>query len=318
MIKRKKVGVALSGGGIRGLAHIGVLKVLEDYNIPIDFISGTSMGAIVGALYSAEPNAKKLEKEVLNEKISNLFDYTISRSGFVKGDKIEKYIQEKLGDIDFKELKTKLFITSYDIKNKREVIFSKGNVAKAVRASISLPGLFIPVKNKNEILVDGGVIDPIPTEILKRAGADIIIAVNVNFIKEKKTKYDENAYKITKSATVMPSILQVFLKSTEIVNSLAAEADLNKSKADLVIDIPIGDVGLLDYSKKKEVIEAGKKYSKKELKHLIRIHKHTILRDFISDVRKSIGIGEGVKIVKKVVKSTLDVPKKIKKAITKS
>src|SRR3990167_3088662 len=84
MFKRKSVGLALSSGGIKGLAHIGVLKVLEEHNIPIDFIAGTSIGGIIGALYSAEPNAKKLEKEVLDIKINDLFDYTLSKCGFIK------------------------------------------------------------------------------------------------------------------------------------------------------------------------------------------------------------------------------------------
>jgi NTE family protein len=302
MDDRKKVGIALSGGGIRALAHIGVLRALEKYNIPIDFISGTSMGAVIGALYSSEPNAKKLEKEILNEDISELFDYTLSKSGFVKGDKIEKYLKKELGDVSFDDLKIKLFVTSYDIKNNREVIFSKGDIVKAVRASISFPGLFIPVKNKNEILVDGGVIDPLPTEILKKAGADIIIAVNVNFVKENKTKYGENA-SIKNTNQDLPSMIQIFLKSEEVINARAAEADLKDSNVDMVINIPLGDIGILDYSKKKKAIEAGKRYSQRYLKEIKNLHKHGAFIDFIESIQQKVGIKNITKEVKKVQKA---------------
>ncbi|HVY01198.1 MAG TPA: patatin-like phospholipase family protein [Candidatus Nanoarchaeia archaeon] len=308
MDDRKKVGLALSGGGIRGLAHIGVLRALEKYNIPIDFISGTSMGAVVGALYSAEPNAKKLEKEILKEDISDLFDYTLSKAGFVKGDKIERYLKSKLGSVNFEDLKIKLFVTSYDIKHNREVIFSKGDIVKATRASISFPGLFIPVKNKNEILVDGGVIDPLPTEILKKAGADIIIAVNVNFVKENKTKYGESASS-KNSNQELPSIIQVFLKSEEVINARAAESDLEGDKADMIINIPLGDIGLLDYTKKKKAIEAGKRYSQRYLKEIKSLHKHSGFIDFIENIQSKVNIPnikKEVKKVEKAVKKTIE------------
>ena len=190
MEEKKKVGLALSGGGARGIAHIGILKTLEKYKVPIDYISGTSIGALIGALYSAEPNAKKLEKEVLEIEWKKLFDYTIPTKGLIKGKKIEEFLKEKFGDLKFNELKIPLFITAFDIENKQEIIFHKGNVAKAVRASISIPGIFVPTENNGKILVDGGLTDLIPTEILKKEGADIIIAVNLNSIKEKETSLE--------------------------------------------------------------------------------------------------------------------------------
>ena len=103
MFKRKKVGLALSGGGARGLAHLGVLKVLEENKIPIDFIAGTSMGAFVGAMYSAEPNIKKLEKDLSSKEWRNSFDYNILPSkGLIKGDKIERWLEQNIKDLDFK------------------------------------------------------------------------------------------------------------------------------------------------------------------------------------------------------------------------
>ena len=104
MVNRKKVGLALGGGGAKGLAHVGVLKVLEKYNIPIDYISGTSMGAFVGALYSAGPNAKKLEKDMIKTNWNELFDYTIPIQGLLKGEKIENFLKKKIENKEFKDV----------------------------------------------------------------------------------------------------------------------------------------------------------------------------------------------------------------------
>src|SRR6056297_3089720 len=187
MAKRKKVGIALSGGGSKGIAHIGVLKILEKYNIPVDFVSGTSIGAVIGALYCSGYTSKKLEILFTEDKKEwkKLFDYTFPKHGLIKGKRIEKFIQEELKDTKFKDLEIPLYITAFDIENKQEIYFNKGSVSKAVRASISIPGMIVPVENNNRILVDGGIVDPIPTEVLKKAGADIIIAINVN---ERETK----------------------------------------------------------------------------------------------------------------------------------
>ena len=135
LFKRKKIGLALGGGGARGMAHIGVLKILEKNNIPIDMISGTSMGAAVGALYSLEPNAKKLEKEVLSMKWKELFDYTISSKGIIKGDRIYNFFKKRLKNANFSDLKLPLFVTAFDIGNKRGapvVASASGKVIKVV------------------------------------------------------------------------------------------------------------------------------------------------------------------------------------------
>src|SRR3989344_1593617 len=243
MFQRKKIGVALSGGGMKGLAHIGVLKILEDYKIPIDMISGTSMGAVIGALYSAEPNAKKLEKEVMKENLGGFFDYTLSRHGIIRGKKIEEYLDKKLEKIDFKELKIPLYVTACDLEKNREIIFHKGDVAKAVRASISIPGIFIPVENNHKILVDGGLIDPIPVDILRKFGADIVIAVNVDYLKEKKPMLNEKALRV-QADRQMPSIMDISLRSLDIMSAEASRAELLEKKADLLINVKLEGAGL--------------------------------------------------------------------------
>lgn len=286
MFEKKKVGLALGGGGARGLAHIGVLNVLEQNKIPIDMIAGTSSGALVGALYSSEPNAKKLALEVSKEKWDEIFDYAyLPRYGLIKGDKIEQMLEEKLNDIDFKDLKIPLFVTAFDVEHKKEIIFHKGNVAKAVRASISIPGLFVPVENNNKILVDGAIVDPIPTEILRKQGADIIIAVNVNNVKIKSASMNETAVK-RKGTKKIPGIMISASKSLQIMSSEVSAADLASDRADLVININLEDIGTLEFSKWKEAISMGERVAKKSIEDIKRITKPNPLRDLLLDIGK--------------------------------
>ena len=305
MFKRKKVGVALSGGGMKGVAHIGVLRVLEEYNIPIDLISGTSAVAIIGALYSAEPNAKKLEKEILSQDLNDLIDYTISSHGFVKGKKIEDFLSKRLHNIQFKDLKIPLFITACDLQNNQEIIFSKGSVVKAIRASISVPGIFIPVENHHRILVDGGVMDPVPTEILRKMGAEIIIAVNVNSIKTKKTKSNEKAT-IESPDRQLPSALNAATRAIEIMGAEVAKTDITVDKADLVINIDLEGISLLDSKRTKYAIEKGKRATKNNLNKIKALTQSSPLKELFSNLQtidKAIGVEKIVSDVKKEFKN---------------
>jgi NTE family protein len=284
-LHRKKVGLALSGGGAKGFAHIGVLKVLEENNIPIDFISGTSMGAVIGALYSAEPNAKKLEKSVLDQDFKNIFDYVFPKLGLIKGDRIENFLEKVLHNLDFKDLKIPLFVTSFDLEKNQEIIFHKGNVSKAVRASISFPGIFVPVENKNRILVDGGVFDPVPTEVLKKFGAEIIIASNVNFVKEKSPKYNEIAT-LKKSNKKIPNIIECASKSLHIIESEFSKFDLIKDKADFVINLNLEKIEIFDLSKAKQAISIGEKVTRKSLKEIKNLTEPNLFKNFLDDLNK--------------------------------
>jgi len=281
MSERKKVGLALSGGGARGLAHIGVLKVFEKNKIPIDFISGTSMGAFVGAIYSAEPNIKKLEKDFLDKPWKTSFDYNFLPSqGLIKGDKIEKWLEKQINDLEFKDLRIPLFVTAYDLRSKREIIFNKGDVAEAVRASISLPGIFVPVENKGRLLVDGGIVDPIPSEVLTKAGAEVVIAVNVNAVKEKEPIVGEVATKMRDSKNI-PSILDTVSKSIQREGAVLAEYDLINKKIDLVINVYLEDIGTLEFDKIKKAIRAGEFAAKRSLDEIKKIIGENILESLV-------------------------------------
>ncbi|QSZ27230.1 patatin-like phospholipase family protein [Aceticella autotrophica] len=179
----KKVGLALGGGGARGYAHIGVLKVIEKYNIPVNFIVGSSMGSIIGACYAAEMPIEEIEKTASNMshlKFLQLLDFNFPRKGLISGKILERYFDELIDGKTFKDLKIPLVVTATDIITGREIVIKEGSVAKAVRASISIPGIFVPVKRNKYILADGSIINFLPVNVAKAIGSDIVIAVDVS------------------------------------------------------------------------------------------------------------------------------------------
>ncbi len=299
MFKRKKIGLALGGGGARGLAHIGVLKVLENYKIPIDMIAGTSMGAVIGALYSAEPNAKKLIKNAIESNWKDLFDYTISKSGLIKGKKIEEFLGQKLDKIKFKELKIPLYVTAFDLDQKREIIFSRGDVVKALRASFSIPGIFIPVKNKGRILVDGGVTDIIPTEALRKAKADIIIAVNVDSLKEKSTLYGQRA-DLKDINKKIPNLINTITRSLQVIESEACKSEIEKEKADIVISPKLEKIGTFEFSKVKQAIKIGERKARRSIEEIKKLAEPNIFKEFLKDLEKELNLKKVIKQVRKI------------------
>ncbi|MDK2805081.1 MAG: hypothetical protein PWQ94_245 [Thermoanaerobacterium sp.] len=179
---RPKVGLILGGGAARGYAHLGVLKKLEEENIPIDFIIGTSIGALIGAIYASGNDLEKIIKDVRDInflKLIKMVDLNIPQKGFIKGDKIEKFLSNYIKN-DFDELKIPLYAIATDIKHGREIIFSNGPVIKAVRASISIPVVFEPVEFQNTKLVDGSIIDFDAVDLAIKLGADIVIISDVS------------------------------------------------------------------------------------------------------------------------------------------
>ena len=180
------VGLALGSGAAYGLSHIGILRMFEKENIPIDIISGASIGALIGAFYSAGFDSKELEKVAKSINKRNAFfkligfrDLSIAHRGFIKGNKIVKYLESYLGDLAFRDLKIPLRIVAANLFNSEEVIFEAGRVVEAIRASISIPGIFRPYYYRGDYLIDGGVIDPLPVKVLANLGVKKIIAVNV-------------------------------------------------------------------------------------------------------------------------------------------
>jgi NTE family protein len=176
------IGLALGCGAALGFAHVGVLKVLRNEGIPIDIVAGTSMGALVGALWASGKSIEEIEESVSRYKTRldnlKLLDFTFPRRGIIKGGVIRNFLAKEFGKKTFYDLKLPFKAIACDIETRQEVVLESGPLVDAVMASISIPGVFEPVRLNGRILVDGGIINPLPTNVLARMGVNKMIAVN--------------------------------------------------------------------------------------------------------------------------------------------
>lgn len=180
---RPKIGLALGSGGARGFAHLGVIKVLKDEGIPIDFMAGSSMGALVACLYGAGLDINRLYKLSTSFKRKYFLDFTVPKMGFITGKRVKELIRLFTHGKNLEELIIPVEVVATDLLTGEKVIFREGSIADAVRASISIPGIFIPEKVEGRLLVDGGVVDRVPVSVVEKMGADIVIAVDVAHVK---------------------------------------------------------------------------------------------------------------------------------------
>ncbi len=182
-LRRPKIGLALGSGGARGFAHLGAIKVLKEAGIPIDFIAGSSMGAMVGCFYGAGLDIDRLYKLSKAFRRKYYLDFTVPKMGFVAGKRVKELIRIFTHGKNLEELDIPVNVVATDLMTGEKVVFNKGPIAEAVRASISIPGIFVPEKLNGRLLVDGGVVDRIPVSVAKEMGADIVIAIDVSHVK---------------------------------------------------------------------------------------------------------------------------------------
>jgi NTE family protein len=180
----RKIGLALGGGGARGLAHIGVLKVLAEEKIPIHCIAGTSMGGVIGAYLASGRTPAEMEKFAIQlgkfKEIARLIDLRLSQYGAMKGKRIHQLLEKQLGEnLTFADLQIPLALLAVDLNTGREVVLNEGKVADAVRATISVPAVFMPFKMGDYLLADGGILDNVPASTARAMGADVVVAVDV-------------------------------------------------------------------------------------------------------------------------------------------
>jgi len=178
-----KIGLALGSGGAKGLAHIGVIKALEENNIPIDFIAGSSIGSMIGGFYAAGLSIKEIEGIALSTDwrrvFSTLFEPSFKK-GLIGGEKVKSFIEGYINGKDFESCKVPFAAVATDLKTGEVIILDNGKMAPAIRASISIPLVFKPVEINGRVLADGGLSAPVPVEIVRNMGADIVIAVNLD------------------------------------------------------------------------------------------------------------------------------------------
>ena len=251
MAKRLKVGLALGSGAARGLAHIGVINILKKNNIKIDYIAGTSVGAMVGAYYALNCELIKFEEKVVGLTKSGVFrliDLTTPNQSIIKGVKVKRFLEECYGNKTFNNLKIPLTVITTDLYSGEEFIITDGNLVDAVMASISVPGVFPPQKLKRRYLVDGGIVNSTPIEIVRKMGADVIIAVDLPVSIPKKGKLN---------------MIEIILQSFEIMR-----AKLNNAKEDkrTVIMRPKFKDTITDYQfYNLEYIKEGERIAKEAL-----------------------------------------------------
>lgn len=262
--KRSRIGLVLGGGGARGLAHIGIMQVLQREQIPIDLIAGTSMGGLVGALYAAGVPIETVEQEVsrlsrLTEQIK-LVDVNISSAGLsVGGRRIYNFMADLLGeDLTFADLRIPLSMVSVDIHTGREVILQGGLVIDAVRATISVPGIFEPVELGDYRLVDGGVLDNVPVDVAQSMGATRTIAVDVlpSFSRNMPgLRPLETGLQLPFAPLALNEVYNVIM----IMLAALTDSRLREFPPDLLIrpEIPASITLMTGFSRAEEIILAG-------------------------------------------------------------
>jgi len=241
---RPKVALVLGGGAARGFAHVGVIRVLEQEKIPIDLVVGTSVGSLIGAIYASDRDSFELEWTAFQLEKEDLLDYGILNAfmgmGLAKGDKLEAFTKSRVKVETIEQLAIPFAAVAADLNWGTKVVLDRGSVARAVRASSAIPGVFQPVTHMGKLLVDGGVVDNIPISVAREKGADVVIAVDIS----------ENV-----GNTKITNLVDVMLQAANIMFALNVEH--SKRDADVLVTPNVGDVAMLDFSQKKRCMQAG-------------------------------------------------------------
>ncbi len=294
--RKEKIGLALGSGGARGLAHIGVIKALEENNIHIGYIAGTSIGAFVGGLYASGMDIKSMEKIILQvDKImvAKIMIPKLFAPGLVDNKKIYDFIHNLVGDIKIEKLRIPFACVATDLVTGQEVQFTKGHLVQAIMASIAIPIILQPVFLNGKYLLDGGLCNPLPISSVKSIGAKKIIAVNVSptpqritrKLKSKKTKevqqlikklpslfsillnegknlfskneLESKIFETIETESYSPTLLNVFLQSISISTNNLITQQLNYSKPQILISPQIEEFDMLEFYKGEEIIKCG-------------------------------------------------------------
>ena len=302
--RKKTVGVALGGGGARGWAHLGVLAAIEEAGIAVDFVAGTSMGALVGGIYAAGHARELREVAVqLNGRtvLYYFLDVTFPRSGIVDGKKIVDFVRKHVQETSIEGLKIPFQAVATDVLTGEEVVIKSGDLIEAVRASIAVPGMLTPVLRDGHVLVDGGLVNPVPGSVVRAMGADIVIAVDINhgrvglgeraaagkkketpakitfpetpnkylqMVSERIAKFDLRSLPATKRWMAMndvPNIFDILGNSLRIMEAQITESRLKNEPPDVLVRPEVGDVTFMDFDRAGATIQAGYDAAKKAL-----------------------------------------------------
>ena len=277
---KQKIALVLSGGAARGIAHIGVIEELKNRGYEITSIAGTSMGSLIGGVYATGKLAefKEFMYSLDRSKTFRLVDFTLSKQGLIKGDRVLKKMKDYVPDMLIEELALPYAAVAVDLINKEEVVFRSGSLYHAIRASISIPTVLTPVKEEKRLLVDGGLLNNIPMAYVKRREGDMMIAVHVNadIPKERpeitketvkkqalyQKKIREFYHHIIPSSSTAEEKLGYFSlisKSFELMTARMAEDKIKQYSPDVLINVSRESCNFYDFYKAEEQVEAGRR-----------------------------------------------------------
>lgn len=218
----KKIGLALGSGSARGWAHIGAIRALNDAGIELDYVAGTSIGALVGAVY-ASGKLDSLEEVVLKldwMQIAHFFDVVFPKSGLIDGNKVADFVRNHVKEINIEELPLPFRAISTDLTTGSEVVIQKGDIIEAVRASISVPGIFTPVRKNKTILVDGGLVNPVPVNVVRQMGADFVIAIDLNHDIVSKKEMSRTSVTNATVSSLDGGIARSFIRKSKTLDAI--------------------------------------------------------------------------------------------------
>ncbi len=276
----KRVGLALGGGSARGLAHLGVIDALEGQGVQIDVVAGTSVGSVVGALYAAG-EYEKLKDFLLTVdfwKMLSFFEINLPTQGLFDGRKVSQFFRDQFNVPDIEFLGKPFAAVCYDYLSCERVVMDRGDTITAIRASSSVPGLLTPVKYKGRLLVDGGMIDPVPVTAARDLGADVVIAVDLNHFTVSKKAYrnkkedapseDPNVHpllallertrNLKKRRDLSPGILNMMMDSIYIMEKSLTDINLKNSRPEIVIRPDLGSIKFMEFHRAEEGIALGR------------------------------------------------------------
>jgi len=235
-----RIGLALGSGGAKGYAHIGVIKALEAYHISIDVISGSSMGSLVGAFYVTGMTPSFMEKLAINLHWRQWMDFTVPKIGLIQGDKVQQLVALLTQRKSFADTNRPFAVVATNLLTRRLETFVSGELACAVRASISIPGVFVPYTTASGIYIDGGVLERVPVTAARKLGADIVIGIDVSAIRQ---------------AHPPENMIDVILQSIDLMQDETHASHI--SSANLCIEPNLGHIGTSQFHKAGEAIEIG-------------------------------------------------------------
>ncbi|MBH0229032.1 patatin-like phospholipase family protein [Halobacillus yeomjeoni] len=254
-MKRPKIGLALGSGGARGFSHLGVLKVLKDNDIPIDMVAGSSMGALVGSFFAAGQQVEDMYKLAFTFKRKYYLDFTVPKMGFIQGRRLKEYIRLFTFGKNIEDFKIPMAVIATDLYAGEKKIFTDGPASDAVRASIGIPGIFVPERIDDRLYIDGGVMDRVPVSVVKSMGADIVIAVDC-------AHFDSDPN--------INSIYDVIIQSIDIMQDELVTAMGVSSDADVMIRPDVSSYSSRAFTQIEKIVEAGEQAAQSQLDEIKR------------------------------------------------